>query len=169
MRLRRATVASWPIGLVHCMSSSRPARDPEVIARIATETNVAPIAGARTTARRALLVAREAVASVEPVTEQLALVDGQLVQMRSEIANLSEQGTTQAAELSRVSDGLDSLRLSHEERLESLIRQVAAHETRVDFQGQEAKSTKTWTRAAAVGAAFGIGIAVSHALDHSGR
>lgn len=143
--------------------------DPELIAQIAMESNAAPIAGATSTAQRALLVAHKAVASLEPVTEQMALVDGRLIQIRSEISGLSNQGTAQAAQVAEVSQGLDALRSTQQEGAESLSRRLAAHESRFELQDREATSARTWTRAAAAGAAIGIGIASAHALGHTGR
>ncbi len=133
------------------------------------DANAARIADASTTARQALSAASKAAASIGPVAEQIAAADGQMVQMRSEIANLSSQETKQGAQLTEVSQGLASFRFSQELQLESLTSRLATHEARFGLVDQEARSTRTWTRAAAAGAAVGIGIVASHTLGHGGR
>jgi hypothetical protein len=143
--------------------------DPEYLARVAMEANAAPIAGASNTAQRALTVARRAAASLEPVTEQLTLVDGQLVAVRSELGNLAEQGTAREARIASVSNDLGLLRSSHAEQVASLDRRIKTQQTLLDYQDRELSSNKSWTRSAVAGAAVGIGIATVHALGHGGR
>ncbi len=155
---------------VDALSKDLAARtDPEFLARIAMEANAAPIAGASSTAMQALSVARGAANAIEPVTEHLALVDGQWVALRSEFTNLAEQGNAQAASIAEVSTGLESLRSSQEARLGVLSRRLDDQVNRLDFQDNEMRSSKTWTRAAAAGAAVGIGIAAVHAIGHGSR
>lgn len=143
--------------------------DDEYLARVAMEANAAPIAGASNTAQQALAVARRTAASLTPVTEQLALVDGQLVAMRTELGGLNEKGTAQEAKIEEVSSNVVALRASHDQRLESLAGKIQSNQNRIDFQDRETGSLKTWTRTAAAGAAIGIGIASVHALGHGSR
>jgi hypothetical protein len=143
--------------------------DPEYLARVSMEANAAPIAGASNTANHALSVARRTAASLTPVTEQLALVDGQLVAMRSELGGLAEKGSAHEAKIEEVSSSVVTLRSSHGERLESLAGKVQSNQNRIDFQDRETGSMKTWTRTAAAGAVLGIGIASVHALGHGSR
>lgn len=155
---------------VRALSDQLAARtDPKVISWIATEANAAPISSVSTTARQALSEAGRAAASIGPVAEHLAASDDQLVQARSEIANLSGQGTKQAAQLAEVSQGLADLRASQDRQVESLTHRLASHETRFDLVDQDARSTKAWTCAAAAGTAVGIAITAVHVLGHGGR
>lgn len=155
---------------VDALSKDLEARtDPDYLTRLAMEVNAAPIAGASVTARQALAVARRTAASIEPVTEQLALVDGQLVAMRTELGTLAEQGTARDGRLAGVSTDLGLLRASHEEQFQTLDRRIASQQNLLDFQDRRVGSNSTWSRVAATGAAIGIGIATVHAIDHTGR
>jgi chromosome segregation ATPase len=155
---------------VRALSDQLAARtDAKAISRIAVEANAAPIAGASKTAQQALTTARAASASIVPVAEQLATADGQMVQMRADLANLSGQGSKQAAQLAEVSQDLTSLRAAQDRQVGSLNDRLASQGSRLDLIDQDARATKSWTRAAAAGAAMGIGITAAHVLSHAGR
>ncbi len=155
---------------VDALSKELEARtDPEYLARVAMEANAAPIAGASSKADHALAVARKTAASITPVTEQLTLVDGQLIAMRTELGNVSEQGAARDAKIATVSNDVVTLQSSHGERLDALNRAVKAQQNRIDFTDRQLTDNKTWTRAAAAGAVVGIGIASVHAIGHGGR
>ena len=143
--------------------------DPELITRLALQANAGAIEDASTTARQALSVARQTAASIGPVTEQLSTVDDRLADMRSEIEGLSAVETNQGTQIAEVTKDLTTLRASHEQRLESLNRQIASHDSRLNFQDEEVRSAKKWTRVATAGAAVGLGIVGVHTLGHSGR
>jgi len=143
--------------------------DPELIARIAMESNAAPIAGASSSAMQALWVARGAASSIVPVRERLELVDGQWVALRGEFTTFADQEAARAASIADVSQGLETLRSTQEERLGALSRRFESQVNRLDYQDQEIRASKTWTRAASAGAVVGIGIAAAHALGHGSR
>ena len=142
---------------------------PELISQLALRANAGSIERASTTARQALSIARETSASVVPVTEHLALVDGRLVEIRSDLNGLSEAGTAQGAQLAVVSKDLGAFRASQDQRLESLSRQIRSQDARLNLQDQEVRSAKTWTKVVGAGTAVSLGIVAAHTLGHDGR